>query len=65
MVRTWKQLVADPRVKGDEIWIEDNDGKDYWVPLAEGFQYEGCICIHEWSKKACINALNNTTKTIK
>jgi hypothetical protein len=58
-VRTWKQLLADPRVIASEIWSEDNDGIDYWIPLAEGYQYEGQSCIHEWSKQSCIDALNS------
>jgi len=58
-VKTWQQLLNDPRVKSNEIWSEfENDGKDYWVPLANGFNNDGCSIIHEWSKKACINKLN-------
>jgi len=58
-VTTWKQLLADPRVKAAEIWREDNDGLDYWVPLADGFTYQGSSCIHEWTKKECIASLND------
>tara|TARA_R110000868_G_scaffold73521_4_gene213199 strand:+ start:12815 stop:13087 length:273 start_codon:yes stop_codon:yes gene_type:complete len=57
-IKTWKQLLADPRVLASEIWQEDNDGTDYWIPLADGYTYEGCSCIHEWSKRDAIDALN-------
>lgn len=55
-VRTWKQLLADPRVA--ETWTESNDGVDYWVALKSPWLYEGQSCIHEWSKGACIDGLN-------
>jgi hypothetical protein len=62
-VTTWKQLLADPRVKG--FWYENNDGetsggkrslRDIWVELREGWSWEGCQCIHEWSKADCVEA---------
>lgn len=56
-VRTWRQLLSDPRV--ETVWTEDNDGKDYWIQLAPGWECDGCVAIHEWSKAACIEALNS------
>ena len=61
-IHTWKQLLADSRVLANEIWQEDNDGPDWWIPLADGYTYEGCSCIHEWSKRNAIDALNNVIK---
>ena len=63
-VKTWNQLLNDPRVLKDEIWLEDTNvgNLDWWIPLVDGFNYEGCSCIHEWSKKACIDSLNQVKK---
>lgn len=55
-VKTWKQLLADPRVA--KVWTENNDGVDYWVELNSGYNYDGQTCIHEWSKIDCITKLN-------
>lgn len=59
-VRTWKQLLSDPRVA--EVWTEENDGTDYWVALKWPWEYEGQGQIHEWSKCECIDALNSTVR---
>lgn len=61
-VRTWEQLLQDPRVA--EVWSEDNDGVDYWVALKWPWvDRDGCGTIHEWSKKACIECLNSSEKS--
>ena len=65
-VRTWQQLLVDPRIIIKEIWHETEnreDGKiDYWIPLAAGYNWEGCSGIHELTKKACIDSLNQVKK---
>lgn len=43
--RSLNRLAADPRVT--EIWDEGCDG--LWVSLADGFNWEGCSCVHEYS----------------
>lgn len=58
--RTLAELKADPRVK--EVW-QEHDGcfsmtrPSYWVELMPGYNFEGCMCIHEATVKDCIFAL--------
>jgi hypothetical protein len=59
-VTSWNELLADSRV--EEVWTENNDGVDYWVMLKPPYEYDGCVCIHEWSKSKCISALNSLDK---
>ena len=60
-IRTWKQLLNDPRVVS--VWTEANDGTDYWVVLKdEWVTDEGGSFIHEWSKRECILELNHVRK---
>lgn len=44
-LKTLDKLAKDPRI--DEIWSEGSDG--YWGGLREGYNWNGCSCIHEWS----------------
>jgi hypothetical protein len=46
---------------------ENNDGetsggkrslRDVWIELVEGWNWEGCQCVHEWSKADAIAAFN-------
>jgi len=45
-------IAADPRVV--EIWDEDEDG--IWIALVQGFNFEGCSCVHEWSVRDVIQS---------
>lgn len=46
------RLANDPRV--EEVWSEGKDG--YWASLKQGFNSEGCSCIHEWTVKDLLRA---------
>jgi hypothetical protein len=68
-IKTWKQLLADPRVRS--VHWENNDGetsggkrslKDVWIELVEGWNWEGCQCVHEWSKADAIAAFNTISQ---
>lgn len=68
-VTTWKQLLSDPRVRA--VWFENNDGetsggkrslRDIWVELVDGWNWEGCQCVHEWSKADAIEAFQRITR---
>ena len=41
------KLAADPRIV--EVWDEDDDG--LWALLADGYNIDGCSCLHEWTVK--------------
>ena len=47
-VRTERDVRNDPRVEEIDFggWTEEW-GKDIWVYLVEGFNNEGCSCVHE------------------
>jgi hypothetical protein len=56
-VRTWKQLLADPRVAN--VYKEyDDDMWWWWVELAPGWVSQGFRSIHETTKSACIDKIN-------
>jgi len=44
------KLAADPRIL--EIWDEGEDG--IWAALVDGYNWEDCISLHEWT---CTNLL--------
>ena len=47
----------DPHVRGEAvIWSEGEDG--YWATLAEGVNWEGCRCIHEYTIRDLYTALS-------
>lgn len=41
------RIAADPRVR--EIWSEEGMGDGLWIDLADGWNWAGCSCVHEWS----------------
>lgn len=49
-LKSFERLARNPAVK--EIWDEGRDG--YWVALADGYNFEGCSCVHAWSVKETI-----------
>ena len=65
-VRTWKQLIADPRIESidwENNYGETSGGKlsnrDVWINLTEGWKtHDGTTTIHEWSKQDAIRAFN-------
>jgi hypothetical protein len=50
--KTLDRLAKDPRI--DEIWDEGSDG--YWASLKDGFNADGCSCLHEWTVKDLLHA---------
>jgi|DEB0MinimDraft_4_1074332.scaffolds.fasta_scaffold38437_2 hypothetical protein len=59
--RTRAELIADPRV--DEIWQEDDGcfpgyALSYWLALADGYNWEGCSCLHEPTIRELCNVLH-------
>ena len=48
MSKTLAKLQANNPDKIEEVWSEDNDGKDYWVALKPGWICGEVHTIHEW-----------------
>lgn len=57
-VYTLQQVKNDPRVA--EVWTENNDGRDYWAALKEGYinGEAGTHTLHEWSVRRLCEVLN-------
>lgn len=53
--KTLDVICDDPRVV--TIWDEDEDG--IWIQLAEGWNNDGCSCVHEWSVKDLLASFQN------
>ena len=45
--RTLDKIASDPRVA--QIWSEQSSGDGIWILLADGWQLDGAVCVHEWS----------------
>lgn len=45
--------------KAVENLYKDNDG--YWVDLKDGYEWFGCVSIHEYTLKSIWNALKSIT----
>jgi len=62
-VKTFAEANNDPRVECayDEFGNMEPNRKDYWIHLKEGFMClsMGCGTIHEQTKGACLDLLNN------
>ena len=56
--KTLDKLAADPRIV--EIWDEDEDG--IWASLADGYNAEGCSCLHEWTAKELLASVDRITE---
>lgn len=57
-LKTFDKLAEDPRVT--EIWDEGRDG--YWVGLVDGYNFEGCSCVHEWTVKGVLRLFSSVEK---
>lgn len=51
-------ICSDPKVVS--IWDEDEDG--IWIQLAEGFNIDGCSCVHEWSVRDLLASFANNVE---
>jgi len=55
-IMTTKAMLAE-RVKSE--WDEGGppDGYGYWMQLKDGWTLDGASAIHEWTRKACLDRL--------
>ena len=51
------KLAKDPRVV--KIWEEDGGRDGLWLELVDGYEWENCSCIHEYSVADLINAFQD------
>lgn len=63
--KSLNKMAADPRIT--EIWMEDDgfreDGRpSYWASLAQGYNFDGCSCIHEATIKDLYAALDQVAE---
>lgn len=56
--KTLDKLAADPRIV--EIWDEQEDG--IWALLADGYNADGCSCLHEWTVRDLMHSVNRISK---
>jgi type IV secretory pathway ATPase VirB11/archaellum biosynthesis ATPase len=56
--KTLDKLAKDPRV--EEIWDEGANG--IWVALVEGWNWDGCSCVHEWSVRDVLSSFKGITE---
>lgn len=53
-----KAVLADPRIVDPGSYNIDPDG-GIWIDLQDGYHWEDCSCLHEWSWKDLLDALGN------
>jgi len=51
-IRALDKIAKDPRVK--KIWNEYEDG--LWIELMDGYNKDGCSCVHAWSVAALLES---------
>lgn len=56
--KTLNRIASNPKV--EEIWDEGDDG--LWISLNEGWNWEGCSCVHEYTVKKLISSFGCVEK---
>jgi hypothetical protein len=56
--KTLDYICDDPRVV--TIWDEGEDG--IWIQLAEGYNIDGCSCVHEWNVRDLMYSFENNVE---
>ena len=65
MSKTLDKLKAENPDKIDSYWIEDNDGRDYWIKLKSGWiTCDEVHTIHEYTVKACVDKFKTLRKCV-
>lgn len=53
-----KEFTLNGKPVVDEIWYEEDFGEmSCWISLKDGFNWDGCSCVHESSFKDLVDAL--------
>ena len=63
-MKLFDKIKSDPRV--EDIWNEGpswDNGECWWVSLRDGFNWEGCLTIHERTLTNVLKALKQVRLT--
>jgi hypothetical protein len=54
-----KAFTINGKQVADEIWYEsDFDEVSIWISLRDGFNFDGCSCVHEGSFREAMESLD-------